>query len=97
MSTTDEFSGSIGFKTGRFDPSVLHGFEYSHLLIRMDDGKPSDAFRKAYPTIKTIIFEVNGKRYEYDAERFLALLDWWKKYGHALMDERMGEVDDGRP
>jgi len=47
--------------------------------------------------IKTIIFEVNGKRYEYDAERFLALLDWWKEYGHVLMDERMGEVTDGRP
>lgn len=91
MSAIDEFSGSIGYKMGRFDPSVLHGFEYSHLLIRMDDGKPSDEFRKVYPTIKTIIFEVHGKRYEYDAGRFLALLDWWKEYGHVLMDERMGE------
>lgn len=91
MSAIDEFSGSIELKTGRFDPSVLRGLEYTHLLIRMDDGKPSDEFRKAYPTIKTIVFEVHGKRYEYDAGRFLALLDWWKERGHALMDERMEE------
>ena len=92
MSATDEFSGSIGFKAERFDTSVLHDLEYTNLLIHMDDGKPSDEFRKVYPTIKTIIFEVHGKRYEYDAERFLALLDWWKEYGHVLMDERK-EVD----
>lgn len=90
MSNMDEFSDSLFF-VGKFNSSALRDIEYTHLLIVMGDGKPSEEFRRVYPTIKTITFDVCGKRYEYDAERFFALLDWWKEYGHVLMDERMEE------
>ena len=81
MTRTDfpTLSGSITAKIERYNTSLLRSMEWTKLLIAMDDGKPSEEFRKTYPTIRSIVFRVGGRDYEYDADMVLALLDWWKE------------------
>ena len=77
---TGEFSDSITYE-GKIDHQTI-GSIFSpptHLLIVMGDNKPSDELRRMYPTIQTIVIDVRGRRYEFDADMVLALLDWWKE------------------
>ena len=84
MNAFDEYSGSLSYNNSAVDHEGIASVfaQPTHLLICMkSDIKPSEKYPEMFPrSITTIVLDVDGKRYEYNAKEVLALLDWWMEH-----------------
>lgn len=76
MSDIDATQALHGVVSG-IDLSAWSDVSANTLVIVLNDAKPSERLREAYPTVARVDLVAHGRHHMYDVDTVLEALDWW--------------------